>query len=90
LPQDSHRISACPRPQVAPVTLSQALYTFESSTHSVTILGVVGTGGKGLALSDRIRINNRDEAAFIVLLFLAMVAAIDLLGRAVRLQLMRP
>ena len=35
--------------------LSQALYTFESNTRSATILGVVGAGGIGLALSDRIR-----------------------------------
>ena len=77
-------------PQVAPVMLSQVLYTFESNTRSATILGVVGAGGIGLALSDRIRINNWDEAAFIVLMILAMVAAIDLLGRAIRLRLIRP
>lgn len=77
-------------PQVAPVMLSQVLYTFESNTRSATILGVVGAGGIGLALSDRIRINNWDEAAFIVLMILAMVAVIDLIGRAVRLRLIRP
>ncbi|MBR0673798.1 phosphonate ABC transporter, permease protein PhnE [Neoroseomonas soli] len=77
-------------PQVAPVMLSQVLYTFESNTRSATILGVVGAGGIGLALSDRIRINNWDEAAFIVLMILAMVAVIDLLSRAIRLRLIRP
>lgn len=77
-------------PQVAPVMLSQVLYTFESNTRSATILGVVGAGGIGLALSDRIRINNWDEAAFIVLMILAMVAVIDLGSRTVRLRLIRP
>ncbi len=77
-------------PQVAPVMLSQILYTLESSTRSATILGVVGAGGIGLALSDRIRINNWDEAAFIILMILATVAVIDLASRTLRLRLIRP
>lgn len=76
-------------PQVAPVMLSQALYTLESNTRSATILGVVGAGGIGLALSDRIRINNWDEAAFIILMILAAVAMIDLTSRTLRLRLIR-
>jgi phosphonate transport system permease protein len=77
-------------PQVAPVMLSQVLYTLESNARSSTVLGIVGAGGIGLALSDRIRINNWDEAAFIVLMILAMVAMIDLASRAIRLRLIRP
>ena len=76
-------------PQAAPVMLSQVLYTFESNTRSATILGVVGAGGIGLALSDRIRINNWDEAAFIVLLILVCVAVIDTISRRMRLRLIR-
>ena len=76
-------------PQVAPVMLSFTLYTFESNTRSATILGVVGAGGIGLALADRIRINNWDEAAFIVLLILGTVAVIDTASRALRLRLIR-
>lgn len=77
-------------PQVAPVMLSQMLYTLESNTRSATILGVVGAGGIGLALSDRIRINNWDEAAFIILMILAAVAVIDWASRTLRLRLIRP
>jgi phosphonate transport system permease protein len=77
-------------PQVAPVMLAQTLYTLESNARSATILGVVGAGGIGLALSDRIRINNWDEAAFIILMILVMVAAIDMASRAIRLRLIRP
>jgi len=76
-------------PQVAPLMLSQILYTFESNTRSATILGVVGAGGIGLALGDRIRLNNWDEAAFIVLLILVTVAVIDMLSRRIRLRLIR-
>jgi phosphonate transport system permease protein len=74
-------------PQVLPVMLSSALYYFESNTRSATILGVVGAGGIGLQLSDRIRVNNWDEVGFIVLLILATVTAIDLASRVVRLRL---
>jgi phosphonate transport system permease protein len=71
-------------PQVLPVMLSQVLYFFESNTRSASILGVVGAGGIGLALSDRIRINNFDEMAFIVLLILVTVALIDAASGAIR------
>jgi phosphonate transport system permease protein len=76
-------------PQAAPVMLAQVLYTFESNTRSATIIGVVGAGGIGLALADRMRINNWDEAAFIILLILAAVAAIDWASRRIRLRLIR-
>lgn len=74
-------------PQALPLMLSQTLYTFESNTRSATILGVVGAGGIGLALGDRIRLNNWDEAAFIVLLILVTVAIIDAASRRIRLRL---
>lgn len=74
-------------PQVVPVLLSQVLYFFESNVRSASILGLVGAGGIGLALSDRLRINNWDEVAFIVLLILAMVAVIDTGSRALRRRL---
>ncbi|PZW38524.1 phosphonate transport system permease protein [Humitalea rosea] len=76
-------------PQVLPAILSQSLYTLESNTRSATILGVVGAGGIGLALADRIRINNWDEVAFIVLLILATVAAMDATSRRLRLAVIR-
>jgi phosphonate transport system permease protein len=54
------------------------------------VVGIVGAGGIGLALSDRIRINNWDEVAFIILLILGMVACIDWASRKLRLKLIRP
>lgn len=71
-------------PQVLPVILSNVLYFFESNTRSATILGVVGAGGIGLHLSDRIRANNWDEAAFIILMILVTVSVIDYLSRRLR------
>jgi phosphonate transport system permease protein len=77
-------------PQAGPVMLAQVLYTFESNTRSATILGVVGAGGIGLSLSDRIRLNNWDEAAFIVLMILVAVGLIDWGSRRLRMRLIRP
>jgi phosphonate transport system permease protein len=71
-------------PQVFPVILSQSLYYFESNTRSATILGIVGAGGIGLQLSDRIRVNNWDEASFIILMILGTVYVIDILSRHLR------
>ena len=71
-------------PQVFPVMLSHALYYFESNTRSATILGVVGAGGIGLHLIDRIRVNNWDEVSFILLMILVVVTGIDLVSNAIR------
>lgn len=73
-------------PQVFPVILSNVLYYFESNTRSATILGVVGAGGIGLQLADRIRVNNWDEACFIVILILITVSLIDTFSKEVRLR----
>ena len=64
-------------PQVLPVMLSHVLYFFESNTRSATILGVVGAGGIGLQLAERIRLDAWQEVAFIILLILVTVAVID-------------
>jgi phosphonate transport system permease protein len=73
-------------PQVFPVILSQMLYFFESNTRSAMILGVVGAGGIGLELSDRIRLCAWDEAMFIIIMILIAVSIIDTLSKTIRLQ----
>jgi len=74
-------------PQVLPVFISNVLYYFESNTRSATVLGVVGAGGIGLALADRIRINDWDQVCFIVLMILVTVSIIDVVSRALREKL---
>ena len=76
-------------PQVFPVLLSHVLYYFESNTRSATILGVVGAGGIGFQLAERIRLNNWDEVAFIILMILVVVTAIDACSKAIRLRVIR-
>ena len=74
-------------PQVLPVMLAQALYFFESNTRSAAILGVVGAGGIGLQIAERIRVRHWDEVAFIILLMIVTVAAIDWLSGRLRRRL---
>jgi len=74
-------------PQVAPVMLGHALYFMESNTRSAAILGVVGAGGIGLQIAERIRVRHWDEVAFIIILMVLMVAVIDRLSRLLRRRL---
>ena len=71
-------------PQVLPVFASQILYFFESNTRSATIIGIVGAGGIGLQLSEMIRVLEWQQAAFIILMVLVTVAAIDQVSQHLR------
>ncbi|KPP90214.1 MAG: phosphonate ABC transporter, permease protein PhnE [Rhodobacteraceae bacterium HLUCCA08] len=74
-------------PQVNPVILSILLYNFESNVRSGTILGIVGAGGIGFLLSDRISAYRWDEAWSIIFLIIAMVYLIDWLSGMIRQRL---
>jgi phosphonate transport system permease protein len=74
-------------PQVMPVLISQTLYYFESNTRSATIIGIVGAGGIGLFLAEMIRTFEWDQVAFIILMILVTVAAIDFVSSRLRLAL---
>lgn len=73
--------------QVNPVILSILLYNFESNVRSGTILGIVGAGGIGFLLSDRISAYRWDEAWSIIFLIIAMVYVIDWLSAMIRQRL---
>lgn len=74
-------------PQVLPVFLANSLYFVESNVRSATILGVVGAGGIGFYLMDRMMINAWREVSVIILLVLVTVAVIDTLSRLLRQHL---
>jgi phosphonate transport system permease protein len=74
-------------PQVEAVMISQALYSIESNSREATILGLVGAGGIGLRLAERIQINAWDQVAYIIVLILISVATIDTISRYLRLRL---
>jgi phosphonate transport system permease protein len=74
-------------PQILPVLISQALYSIESNSREATILGLVGAGGIGLRLSERIQINAWDQVAYVIVLILITVQLIDTVSRWLRLRL---
>lgn len=74
-------------PQVLPVMLSATLYMWESNTRSATILGVVGAGGIGYQLADRLRVYEFGQASLIIILIVVAVSAIDKLSAWLRFRL---
>lgn len=76
-------------PQVLPIMLSNVLYMFESNTRSATILGIIGAGGIGFALSDRIRAHRWDEVGFIIIMIIIVVALIDFISHMLRTRVLK-
>lgn len=75
-------------PQVMPVMLSNALYFFESNVRSASILGMLGAGGIGLQLWDRIRVKNWNEVCFIIIMLLITIGIIDTISKKLREMIM--
>jgi phosphonate transport system permease protein len=71
-------------PQVLPMMLSNTLYMFEHNVRSASILGIVGAGGIGFLLADRLRAYELQEACLIIILVVLTVYAIDYLSRVLR------
>ncbi|MBA2779339.1 phosphonate ABC transporter, permease protein PhnE [Billgrantia kenyensis] len=71
-------------PQVLPMFISSTLYIFESNVRSATILGIVGAGGIGYQLSERIRGHHWEEVATILILILVTVYLIDWVSGKIR------
>ncbi len=76
-------------PASLPLYLAQVLYFFESNIRSAAILGIVGAGGIGFQLSERVRDYMWDQVAFIIILFLVIAAVLDTASRSLRRRLMR-
>ncbi|WP_396594311.1 phosphonate ABC transporter, permease protein PhnE [Brevundimonas sp. R86498] len=75
-------------PQVAPLWTSFALYRFESNSRSATVLGLIGAGGIGQVLFDRMNaFDFRDVSAVVVIVVIA-VTLIDMLSQAMRKRLL--
>ena len=71
-------------PQVLPMMLSNTLYMFEHNVRSASILGIVGAGGIGFLLADRLRAYELQEACLIIILVVLTVYAIDYLSKSLR------
>lgn len=74
-------------PQVTPVMTSQSLFFLEGNFRNAAVLGIVGAGGIGFELEERIRIFAFDEVAFIILLYMVCVAVLDTGSQRLRAML---
>jgi phosphonate transport system permease protein len=74
-------------PQILPMMLSNTLYMFEHNVRSASILGIVGAGGIGFLLADRLRAYELQEACTIIILVIIAVYAIDYLSKMLRERL---
>jgi phosphonate transport system permease protein len=54
-----------------------------------TILGIVGAGGIGREVSERLRINNSDQVRFILIMLLVVVGVLDAASRGLRRRFTR-
>jgi phosphonate transport system permease protein len=75
-------------PQVAPLWTSYALYRFESSSRSATVLGLIGAGGIGKTLFDSLQSFAYDQVAMIAIVIVLAVSAIDFLSSIIRKRLL--
>lgn len=76
-------------PQVLPNMLAATLYMWESNTRSATILGIVGAGGIGYQLADRLRVYEFGQASLMIILIVLTVYMIDALSARLRARLIR-
>lgn len=65
-------------PQIAPVLLSQVLYSLESNTRSATVIGAIVGGGIGLLLTQAIQTQKDwEDVAYYMILIVLMVMLMD-------------
>jgi len=75
-------------PQVAPLWTSYALYRFESSARSATVLGLIGAGGIGQLLFETLNAFDYHRLSVIIIVIIVAVTLIDLLSQAMRSRLL--
>jgi phosphonate transport system permease protein len=75
-------------PQVAPLWTSFALYRFESNSRSATVLGLIGAGGIGQILFERMNNFDFNGVSAVVIIVIIAVTLIDMLSQAMRKRLL--
>lgn len=74
-------------PQVLPEFASNLLYRFEINLRSATVLGLVGAGGIGLPLIQRISFRRWAEVSMILIVIVVVIVVVDTLSSALRRRL---
>ncbi|MEO0871731.1 MAG: phosphonate ABC transporter, permease protein PhnE [Pseudomonadota bacterium] len=75
-------------PQILPQYVGLSLYFFELNVRAAAALGVVGAGGLGVMLEDRLGYAAFDEVAFMIILLLVIVAVVDTISSRLRQRIM--
>lgn len=74
-------------PQVLPEFASHVLYRFEINLRAATVLGMVGAGGIGLPLIQRLQFRRWDEVSMLLLVIVGVIIVVDAVSSRVRSRL---
>ncbi|MBN9669048.1 phosphonate ABC transporter, permease protein PhnE [Roseibium aggregatum] len=74
-------------PQVLPLWASLALYRFETSVRSATVLGIVGAGGIGFTFYESFRAFQYDRASAVIIVIIISVTLTDIISSWLRKKL---
>ncbi|HEX7002212.1 MAG TPA: ABC transporter permease subunit, partial [Trueperaceae bacterium] len=74
-------------PQVLPEFASNLLYRFEINLRAATILGLVGAGGIGGPLIQRLQFRRWDEISMILIVIVSFIIVVDAVSSRIRRRL---
>lgn len=74
-------------PQVLPEFLSNVLYRFEITLRAAAVLGMVGAGGIGLPLIQRLQFRRWAEVSMLLLVIVAFIIVVDAVSSRIRRRL---
>jgi len=74
-------------PQVVPEFASYLLYRFEINLRAASVLGLVGAGGIGAPLIQRLQFRRWDEISMIMMVIVVVIIVVDTLSSSVRRRL---
>jgi phosphonate transport system permease protein len=74
-------------PQVLPEFASTTLYRFEINLRAATILGLVGAGGIGLPMIQRIQFRRWDEVSMLLIVIVGVIIVVDAISSRIRRRL---
>jgi phosphonate transport system permease protein len=71
-------------PQVLPLWISYSLYRFESNVRSATVVGMVGAGGIGVILWERMRGFQFAQTCAVMIIIILVVTSLDITSQWIR------